>query len=120
VGRMQLDVDVFGSAFRDDPYLAYEEIRGVGNVVWNVLLNAWMVVTYDETCNVAADTVSVSAPSSAISSSFRISKRRNMITSDGAYHRRLRNGLAPLFHSQCGRKSGNPASRKSCSRCWHH
>ena len=48
MGRAQLDVDLFTPELIKDPYPRYEEVRAAGNVVWNALLNGWMVVGYDE------------------------------------------------------------------------
>jgi cytochrome P450 len=53
--RKQLDTDFFGPAFLENPYPFYEEIREVGNVVWNGLLPGWVVVGYDEATAVVTD-----------------------------------------------------------------
>ena len=41
--RKQLDTNFFDPAFMEDPFPLYEEIRAVGNVVWNGLLPGWVV-----------------------------------------------------------------------------
>ena len=38
-----------------DRYAAYDEIRSVGNVVWNETLKGWVVVGYDEAVGVLTD-----------------------------------------------------------------
>ncbi len=93
----QLDVDFFGPAFRDDPFPVYEEVRGVGNVVWNEVLSGWMVVGYDEAVSVLTDPGERFAILSGDPELTFWFEAPNMITVDGAQHRRLRGALSPLF-----------------------
>src|SRR5262245_56728153 len=95
--RTQLDLDFFGPEFMADPYPLYEQIRALGKVVWNERLGGWMVVGYDEAVAVTADggarfVVLISDPELV-----PWFEAPNMITVDGAEHRRLRGALAPLF-----------------------
>jgi cytochrome P450 len=96
MGRAQLDVNFFDPAFRADPYPVYEEIRAVGNVVWNELLHGWMVVGFDESVTVMTDTARFPMLNSD-PEMVPWFEAPNMITVDGALHRRLRGALAPLF-----------------------
>jgi cytochrome P450 len=97
VDRLQLDENIFDPAYKDDPYPLYEEIRAVGNVVWNDLLPGWTVVGFDEALSVLAnqgERFEQLAGDPELNPWF---EAPNMITVDGAYHRRLRGALSPLF-----------------------
>jgi cytochrome P450 len=93
----QLDADFFGETFKDDPFRLYEDIRAVGNVVWNEALGGWMVVGYDEAVMVLTDPGDRFAILSGDPELTFWFEAPNMITLDGAEHRRLRNALSPLF-----------------------
>jgi cytochrome P450 len=95
--RLQLDVNFFDPAYKDDPFPLYEEIRALGNVVWNDLLPGWTVVGFDEALSVLTnqgDRFEQLAGDPELNPWF---EAPNMITVDGAYHRRLRGALSPLF-----------------------
>jgi cytochrome P450 len=92
-----LDVDFFGPEFKEDPFPVYEEVRGVGNVVWNELLPGWMVVGYDEAVSVLTDPGDRFAILSGDPELTFWFEAPNMITVDGPQHRRLRGALSPLF-----------------------
>jgi cytochrome P450 len=94
--RTRSDADFFDPAFLQDPYPVYEEIRAIGNVVWSDVVNGWLVVGYDENAAVLADTTryAIMSGDPAMVPWF---EAPNMITVDGAYHRRLRGALAPFF-----------------------
>jgi len=93
----QLDLDFFGPAFKEDPFPLYEEVRSVGNVVWNGRLSGWMVVGYDEAISVLTDSGDRFAILSGDPELTFWFEAPNMITVDGAQHRRLRGALSPLF-----------------------
>src|SRR5690242_14249163 len=95
--RHQLDVDIFDPALIEDPYPVYEEIRSVGNVVWNPAVNAWMIVGYDEAMPVMASNGDRFATMNGDPEVIFWFEAPNMITVDGSYHRRLRGALAPQF-----------------------
>jgi cytochrome P450 len=95
--RLQLDVNFFDSADKEDPYPLYEEIRAVGNVVWNDLLPGWTVVGFDEGLSVLANQGERFEQLSGDPELNPWFEAPNMITVDGAYHRRLRGALSPLF-----------------------
>ena len=88
----------FGPAFKgDNPYPLYEEIRAVGNVVWNELLPGWMIVGYDEAMPVRTDPGQRFGQVIGDLSLTPWFEAQNMITVDGPEHRRLRGALSPLF-----------------------
>jgi cytochrome P450 len=92
----RLDVDFFTSAFIADPYPVYEEIRAVSNgPVWNGLLNAWVIVGFEEGVGVMTDTERFLMMNTADMTPWF--EAPNMITVDGDLHRRLRGALSPLF-----------------------
>jgi cytochrome P450 len=95
--RRELDVDFFGPAFKEDPFPLYEEIRSVGNVVWNERLPGWMVVGYEECVSVLTDPGDRFAILSGDPELTFWFEAPNMITVDGPVHRRLRGALSPLF-----------------------
>jgi cytochrome P450 len=95
--RKQLDTNFFDPAYMEDPFPLYEEIRAVGNCVWNDLLSGWVVVGYDEGMSVLADGGERFAILSGDPELTFWFEAPNMITVDGAVHRRLRSALAPLF-----------------------
>jgi cytochrome P450 len=91
-------VDFFGPAFKgENPYPLYEEIRSVGNVVWNDLLPGWMIVGFDEAMSVRTDPGVRFAQVINDLSLTPWFEAQNMITVDGPEHRRLRGALSPLF-----------------------
>jgi cytochrome P450 len=93
----RLDVNFFGETFKDDPFRLYEDIRTVGNVVWNESLPGWMIVGYDEAVTVLTDPGGRFAILSGDPELTFWFEAPNMITVDGAEHKRLRNALSPLF-----------------------
>ena len=95
--RRQVDTNFFDPAFMEDPFPLYEEIRAVGNVVWNGPLAGWVVVGYDEAADVLADPGERFAILSGDPELTFWFEAPNMITVDGPPHHRLRAALAPLF-----------------------
>lgn len=95
--RRQLDVDVFDPHDKEDPYRLYEEIRAVGNVVWNDSLAGWAVVGFDEALSVLTNHRGGFAQMAGDPELYPWFQAPNMITVDGAYHQRLRGALTPLF-----------------------
>jgi cytochrome P450 len=93
----RLDTNFFGPAFKEDPFPLYEDIRAVGNVVWNESLPGWMVVGYDEGVSVMTDPGDRFAILSGDPELTFWFEAPNMITLDGPEHRRLRGALSPLF-----------------------
>jgi cytochrome P450 len=93
----RLDTNFFGPAFKADPFPLYEDIRAVGNVVWNESLPGWMVVGYDEGVSVMTDPGDRFAILSGDPELTFWFEAPNMITLDGPEHRRLRGALSPLF-----------------------
>jgi cytochrome P450 len=95
--RLQLDVNFLDPAFKEDPYPLYEKIRAVGNVVWNDLVPGWAVVGFDEGQAVLTNQKECFEQLSGDPELNPWFEAPNMITVDGAYHRRLRSALSPLF-----------------------
>jgi cytochrome P450 len=95
--RLQLDVNFFDPAYKENPYPLYEEIRAVGNVVWNDLVPGWTVVGFDEGLSVLANQSECFEQLSGDPELNPWFEAPNMITVDGPYHRRLRGALSPLF-----------------------
>ncbi len=93
------DVDFTDPALVADPYSMYEEVRGVGPVVWNEAAQGWMVVGFDECLEVLDDPKAehfgvVGARHPEVTFWF---DAPNMIIADGAEHRRLRQGVSKHF-----------------------
>jgi cytochrome P450 len=97
----RVDVDWTDAAVISDPFPLYEEIRAAGRVVWNGVINGWMVPGYD-------DCVEVLRGRSAREDRFgQVGARYpeltfwfeapNMIIADRTEHRRLRQPLAEYF-----------------------
>jgi cytochrome P450 len=93
----QVDVDVFDPRGKEDPYPLYEDIRAVGNVVWNDSLAGWAVVGFDEALSVLTNQSGGFAQMAGDPELYPWFQAPNMITVDGAYHQRLRGALTPLF-----------------------
>src|SRR6516164_4483726 len=81
----------------EDPFPLYEEIRAVGNVVWNDVLGGWLVVGYDDCLSVVTDSGHRFVQLSGDPELTFWFEAPNMIAADGPEHRRLRGALAPLF-----------------------
>ncbi len=95
--RRQLDTNFFDPAYMADPFPLYEEIRAVGNVVWNDVLGGWVVVGYDECLSVVTNAAGHFVQLSGDPELTFWFEAPNMIGVDGPEHRRLRGALAPLF-----------------------
>lgn len=92
-----MDSTFFDPSYLEDPYPYYEAIRAVGNVVWNDIVNGWVIVGFDEAATVMADggeRVAILSGDPEITFWF---EGPNMIAVDGPDHKRLRGALAPLF-----------------------
>ncbi len=95
--RKQLDTNFFDPSYMEDPFPPYEEIRAVGNVVWNDVLGGWVVVGYDECLSVVTNAGGHFVQLSGDPELTFWFEAPNMIGVDGPEHRRLRGALAPLF-----------------------
>ena len=97
MSRLQLDSNFFDPSFLEDPYPFYDEIRAVGNVVWNDVVKGWVIVGFEEATSVMADggeRIAILSGDPELTFWF---EGPNMIAADGADHKRLRGALAPLF-----------------------
>jgi cytochrome P450 len=91
----QVDIDFRDRAFIDDPHPYYDQIRKAGPVVWNAALGVWLVSSFEQGKEVLRDRGDRFAElTSEVSFWF---DAPNMILVDGEEHRRLREGLMPLF-----------------------
>jgi cytochrome P450 len=97
MGESRLDVNFFDRAVIEDPYGIYEEIRAAGPVVWNDVLQAWMLPNY-------ADCVAtLSDPSRFSVAIYRDPKKvwwfeaPNMVMLDPPEQHRLRKPLTPML-----------------------
>lgn len=95
----RLDVDLNDPALTDDPWSLYDEIRALGPVVWNGILDVWMVTGFAECVEVLDDPKAerfgvVGARYPEVTFWF---DAPNMIIADGADHRRLRQGVSRFF-----------------------
>jgi cytochrome P450 len=97
VTRRQVSTDFFDPSYMEDPFPLYEEIRAVGNVVWNDVLGGWLVVGYDDCLSVVTDSGHRFVQLSGDPELTFWFEAPNMIAADGPDHRRLRGALAPLF-----------------------
>jgi cytochrome P450 len=97
VNRKQLDTNFFDPSYMEDPFPLYQEIRAVGNVVWNSVLGGWVVVGYDECLSVVTNAGGHFVQLSLDPELTFWFEAPNMIGVDGPEHRRLRGALAPLF-----------------------
>jgi cytochrome P450 len=95
--RKQLDTNFFDPSYLEDPYSMYEEIRAIGDVVWNSLLPGWVIVGFDEGSVAVTDNGDRFAILSGDPELVPWFDAPNLIMVDGPEHRRLRGGLAPLF-----------------------
>jgi cytochrome P450 len=97
MAESRFDVNFFDRAVVEDPYGIYEEIRAAGRVVWNDVLQAWMVPNY-------ADCVAtLSDPSRFSVAIYRDPKKvwwfeaPNMVMLDPPEQHRLRKPLTPML-----------------------
>ncbi len=99
--RPRVDVDWTDPSVISDPYPVYEEIRAAGRVVWNGVMNGWMVTGYDDCVEVLRGRSTsrnrfgqVGARYPELTFWF---EAPNMIIADGAEHIRLRQPVAEYF-----------------------
>jgi cytochrome P450 len=95
--RPHTDANLFDPAVVADPYPFYESIRSAGNVVWNEAMRGWNVVGFDELREVVSDSGERFRELNGDPGVTYWFEAPNLITVDGAEHRRLRGGLAPFF-----------------------
>ena len=93
----RLDLNFLERSAIDDPFPLYEEVRSVGNVVRNELLQGWMVVGFEEGSTVLTDKGERFTELNSDPELIFWFDAPNMITVDGPIHQRLRGGLASLF-----------------------
>jgi cytochrome P450 len=98
--RAQLDVNLFDRPVIENPYPLYEDIRATGRVVWNGILNAWMVPGFDDCNTVLTDPGTRFVMMNGEPDLIFWFDGPNMIQVDGPEHVRLRRALAPLFTRQ--------------------
>lgn len=60
-GSAEYTLNLFDPAVQYDPYPAYREMRAIAPVLWNPLLDAWMVWRYDDVLSVLRDHESYSS-----------------------------------------------------------
>ncbi len=95
----RFDVDLNDPALVEDPWSLYDEIRAAGRVVWNGVIDVWMVPGFDDCVEVLDDPKAerfgvVGARYPEVTFWF---DAPNMIIADGADHRRLRQGVSRFF-----------------------
>ncbi|CAN5156552.1 cytochrome P450 [soil metagenome] len=79
-----------------NPYPYYERHRADGDVVWDDVAGAWLILGYHaaKSILVGEGWTSVPPPSPAFDADLM---RHNMLTTDGANHGRLRHGVRDVF-----------------------
>jgi len=107
----RLDVNFFDPAVVQDPFPVFEEIRAAGRVVWNDLLQGWMIPGHADIVEVYSDT---QGSRFAVMSAevFFWFDAPTMITIDGAEHRRLRQPLAKYFTPAAMTRDWEPRIRR--------
>ncbi len=107
----RLDVNFFDPAVVQDPFPVFEEIRAAGRVVWNDLLQGWMIPGHADIVEVYSDT---QGSRFAVMSAevFFWFDAPTMITIDGAEHRRLRQPLAKYFTPAAMTRDWEPRIRQ--------
>jgi cytochrome P450 len=86
-----------------DPYPYYEQLRRRGDVVWDDTADAWLVVGYHPAQQILAGPGWTSDPLASPNTPIAMRGadpdilRRNMLFTDGAAHRRLRNSVRDVF-----------------------
>jgi cytochrome P450 len=93
----RIDINFFDRAIIADPWAYYEQVRAAGPVVWNECMHGWMLTGYDDCTEVLGDTSGRFTMPVTDPEIFPWFEGRNMITTDGDLHHRLRAGFAPLF-----------------------
>lgn len=97
MSRKQLDVQFMEAAAIDDPFPLYEDVRATGRVVWNGILQGWMVPGFDDCSTVLTDKGERFTAMPSTPEVLPWFEAPTMISVDGAMHQRLRGCLAPLF-----------------------
>src|SRR5438876_3580612 len=108
----RLDADLSDSALLTDPYPLYEQIRAAGRVVWNGAADAWMVPGFDDCVEMLFDSERFSVFGAQRPDVLFWFKAPNMITAEGADHRRLRRGLARFFTPAAIKRRWEPRVRE--------
>jgi cytochrome P450 len=100
MSRPELAVNFFTPEAIQDPYPLYEQVRAVGDIVWNPVMQCWITVGYDVSRDVLSDGGERFLILSGDPELTFWFEAPNVITVDGEHHRRLRGALYPLFTRQ--------------------
>jgi cytochrome P450 len=92
-----MDVNFFQRKIIDDPFPLYEDIRTNGRLVWNELLQVWMVTGFNDCATILADKGERFGTTNGDREVVFFFEVDNMIMVNAPEHTRLRAGLAPLF-----------------------
>ena len=111
MGTDRLDINFFDRAVIEDPFSLYEEVRSAGRVVWNDVLQAWMMPGYDDCKAVLSDPVRFSNAHYRDPAKVWWFEAPNMVMVEPPEHHRLRNPLAPMFTRQSSPWNGVTTSR---------
>ncbi len=93
----RLDINFFDHAIIADPWPYYEQVRAAGPVVWNEFMHGWMLTGWDDVTAVLGDTSGRFPIMNFDAGIFPWFEDKNMITTEGDVHHRLRNCMSPLF-----------------------
>ena len=99
MGHAQFDVNLLDPEIIRNPFPIYEQIREHGRVVWNDLLQLWMVTGFDDHMQVLGDSGETFAEMN-IGDITPWFEGLNMIMVDGEQHTRLRRVMVPYFTRQ--------------------
>lgn len=95
--RKQLDINFFDPSVIADPWPSYERVRATGRVVWNDLLQGWMVTGFDDCWDILTGEGERFSAVPADPQVLPWFEAPTMISTNGAEHIRLRRCLSPMF-----------------------
>ncbi len=104
-------VDFFDPRVNADPFPYYEEIRAAGRVVWNDVLQAWMLCGFDDCQAVFADPVRYSNAQYRDTARVWWFDAPNMVVSDPSETQPLACAAGTDVHPKCDRQVGGPGGR---------
>jgi cytochrome P450 len=109
----RLDIDFSDPALVADPIPALDEIREAGRVSYNGLAGAYMVPGYDDCAEMLADTKGsrFAVPGALRPDVYFWFEAPALSVTEGAVHRRLRQGLARYFTATAMRETWEPRIR---------
>jgi len=93
---MSIGASITSAALEANPYPIYRHLRDEEPISWVPAVGQWLITRWSDVREVLLDTETYTSETEP--STLTRTLGRNMLASDGAYHRRVRAIVEPAFH----------------------